>query len=199
MKKLENEKPYCVITFYDSKKCNFLFNTGVSRLIDEIRKRKRSGVFALYNRYMNGVDNADAHINLYLNKHKKRKWKRALWSFLMKMGVSHAHKVKNEWLHSQGRKLIKQCVFLHELIKELVDFRDMPHIQLGNHLLIRMTNKKWVGKCSFCQQHKKVHSNSMYFCYGCKKHLHPKCWHEHHTKQRVSVGCEYQGSSICKQ
>lgn len=83
------------LTFYDSKKCNFFFNYGSSQLCNEGRKRHRPIAVALYNRFMNGVDKADTACNLYLNKHRRRKWTLALSNFIVKMVASHVCKIKN--------------------------------------------------------------------------------------------------------
>jgi hypothetical protein len=177
----EEMNPICALTFFDSKKCNFLTNVGSSTIVQENRERPRPEIVVTYNKYMNGVDKADAACNLYLNKHRRRKWTKTLVFFLLKMMVTHTLRIKNEFRENIGQKKWKQRDILIEIIMKLVAGKRNYVNNSSRHYPVSVDNKD-CGRCSICKT-----SNASYYCMGCKAHLHPKCWYEHYTGQRIKL------------
>ncbi|KAL0476640.1 hypothetical protein AKO1_002875 [Acrasis kona] len=181
-----DESSICALTFYDSKKCNFLSNVSSTEILETIhqRARPRPEIVVLYNKFMNGVDKADDACHLNIIRHRNKKWTTALWKFLVKLFVTQAHKVKNEFLMRDGKRKMTQKKFLHDVVQNLCNFKKSQPQHTSHLPLLLSANHK--GRCVTCLKQGKD-SNTTYYCVGCQMHIHPQCWYLHHTGQRVKL------------
>lgn len=171
----------CALTFWDSKKCNFLANIGSTDIVESERERLRCEIVELYNKYMNGVDKADAALNKYMNRHRNVKWTSTLVFALLKMMAVNAYKVKQELT---GNKRYQQRDFLSRLIVQLIG-RSEDDESKDPHMIVKVdVDDK--GACARCSKNGSK-SSAHYYCPGCCQHLHAECFVAHHTGYIVRV------------
>ncbi len=181
---VDNDESFVIMSYYDTKKCNFISTFGSTEPDSKARKNGSTppNIVQLYNAYMHGVDKFDGAVNLYRFEHRQRKYTNAIfYTALLKTAAVQSWKIDRLcWMKKTnggiGKNYLMQRKFLLAASLQLLDSTPVYRIS-RNHFPSDNEKEK---KCSICKS-----KNTHMFCKACVKHICISCFEKYHEKLPV--------------